>query len=272
MTDEDGALSGKVEIINADGKFPGLMVCDHASSLVPDAFENLGLSSEELNDHIGVDVGIAEVVRFVSHRLDMPAVLAPYSRLFIDCNRWIRDPRLILVESDGVVVPGNVGLSSADREHRIETCFWPYHLAVTDAVRTLTQQHRHPFVVFMHSCTRQLLGDEYRPWDIGTIWNESDALSSAMIETLGRFGDLTIGDNQPYSGREGAFSLDFHTWGTGIPACGIEITNDALRSPGDIARWNERMVDVIGQLGQISDDIWHRHYQLTAAQRPAIAS
>ncbi len=272
MTNEDGALSGTVEITNPDGTFPGLLVCDHASCAVPGAFKDLGLSQEELNDHIGVDVGIAEVVRFVSRKLDMPAVLAPYSRLFIDCNRWIYDPRLILVESDGVVVPGNADLSPADREHRIETCFWPYHRAVTDAVRSLTQRHRHPFVVFMHSCTRQLVGDEYRPWDIGTIWNESDALSSAMIESLGRFGDLTIGDNQPYSGREGAFSLDFHTWGTGIPACGIEITNDALRAPRDIARWNERMADVIGRLGQTRDDIWRRHHQLTAARSPAIAS
>ena len=272
MTDKDDALDGNVEIINADGEFPGLMVCDHASSLVPETFHDLGLSREQLNDHIGVDVGIAEVVRFVSRKLDMPAVLAPYSRLFIDCNRWIRDPRLILSESDGVVVPGNVDLQPEDREQRIETCFWPYHRAVADAVQRLSERHRYPFVVFMHSCTRQLVGDEYRPWDIGTIWNEGDALSSAMIESLSRFGGLTIGDNQPYSGREGAFSLDYHTWGTGIPACGIEITNDGLRMPVDITRWSERMADVIGHLGQARERIWCRHDELTSAHRPALAS
>ncbi|EUB99471.1 N-formylglutamate amidohydrolase [Rhizobium sp. CF080] len=271
MTDKDDALNGNFEIINADGKFPGLMVCDHAASAVPEAFGNLGLSMEDLNEHIGVDVGIAEVVRIISRKLDMPAVLARYSRLFIDCNRWIRDPRLILAESDGVVVPGNIDLQQHDLERRIDTCFWPYHRAVDNAVRALVDRHNHPFVIFMHSCTRQL-GAEYRPWDVGTIWNESDALSSAMIQNLKRFGDLTIGDNQPYSGREGAFTLDFHTWGTGIPACGIEITNDALRSSDGIARWGERMTDAIDELGKTRDRIWHRHDELTSVRRPALAS
>src|SRR5690606_38983814 len=146
----------------------------------------------------------------------------------------------------------------------------PYHRSVKRAVEKLTGTHSHPFILFMHSCTRQL-GSEYRPWDAGTIWNESNALSSALIGALNRNGDLKIGDNMPYSGRGGAFTLDFHTWGTGIPACGIEIVNDGLVSSEGVKAWGERMTDAIRHLGETRKQIWEQHNARTSAQNYALA-
>ena len=48
---------------------------------------DLGVSESELRRHIALDVGIEPVVRFMADELDAHAILQPYSRLVIDCNR-----------------------------------------------------------------------------------------------------------------------------------------------------------------------------------------
>ena len=65
-----------------------------------------------LSRHIAWDIGAAELTRRLADRLDAPAVLAGYSRLVIDLNRQPGDPQSILEVSDGVVIPGNVGLDA----------------------------------------------------------------------------------------------------------------------------------------------------------------
>jgi predicted N-formylglutamate amidohydrolase len=74
-------------VINPDGRFPLVLVCDHASNAVPAALKQLGLGQGELARHIAWDIGAAGVTRRLAARLDAPAVLCGYSRLVIDCNR-----------------------------------------------------------------------------------------------------------------------------------------------------------------------------------------
>jgi predicted N-formylglutamate amidohydrolase len=40
-----------VEILNADGRGPILLVCEHASNHIPDAYDGLGLSPEARLSH-----------------------------------------------------------------------------------------------------------------------------------------------------------------------------------------------------------------------------
>ena len=81
-----------VEHVNAEGKAPVLVTCDHASRAVPRALQNLGLDDAALALHIGWDIGAAEVSRGLARTLDAPAILAGYSRLVIDCNRYLEYP------------------------------------------------------------------------------------------------------------------------------------------------------------------------------------
>ena len=74
-------------IVNAAGRTPLVLTCDHASHAVPESLGNLGLSSRALERHIGWDIGAAEVTRRLAERFDAPAVLSGSSRLVIDCNR-----------------------------------------------------------------------------------------------------------------------------------------------------------------------------------------
>ena len=65
---------------------------------------------------------------------DAPALLTTYSRLLIDPNRGEDDPTLIMKLSDGAVVPGNAGAGEAERNHRLETFYRPYHDAIDSAI------------------------------------------------------------------------------------------------------------------------------------------
>ena len=69
------------------GRAPILILCDHAGREVPPALEQLGLSEEALAQHIGWDIGAADVTRHLAKLLDAPAMLNNMSRLVIDPNR-----------------------------------------------------------------------------------------------------------------------------------------------------------------------------------------
>ena len=55
-------------------------------------------------------MGAAGVAERLAEMLGAPALLSRFSRLLIDPNRGLDDPTLIMQISDGLIVPGNVGL------------------------------------------------------------------------------------------------------------------------------------------------------------------
>lgn len=223
-------------VLNPDGRLPGLIVVDHAGTATPDALGPLGLDPHWHGTHHFCDLGAADLARALASRLDVPVVLCPVSRLVIDVNRWLDDPRLILTEVDGAPIPGNQTLSPDLRQARIDGVFWPYHAAVARAWERQTAQHARPFFLALHSCTRTF-GGTRRPWDGGTIWHDDRRMSDLMLRSLAQDGRLTLGDNQPYSGLSGVYTVDRHCYGTGLPACGFEVTNDQLETPDGIAQW-----------------------------------
>lgn len=245
----DNSCFESVEILNSTGQFPCVLVCDHAASYLPERYDNLGLPSEMLLEHIALDIGIEPVARELSSRLDAPAILARYSRLLIDTNRWIEDPQSIPAMSDGATIPGNANLTAEERLLRQERYFWPFHIAVHEAVQRQIARHSSPLFIALHSCSRQMKTGGYRSMDVGTIWHERPNLAHRVIAGLAADSDLVITDNEPYTGFGGtAFTIDYHTWGTGVAACGLEIVNDGLTTPADRAKWARLLTAVIGGL------------------------
>ncbi len=76
-----------VEMVNAAGRSPIVLLCEHASCHIPADYGRLGLPEAEVKRHIGWDIGAADVARGLSARLDAPLFLGTYSRLLIDLNR-----------------------------------------------------------------------------------------------------------------------------------------------------------------------------------------
>lgn len=227
--------------LNPEGRLPGLIVVDHAGRSVPPELADLGLSAEQRETHHFVDIGAAELARCIALRLDVPIVLCDVSRLVIDVNRWIADPSSIPTHIEGQPIPGNIAMSEAERRQRQSAVLWPYHRLVDEIWMKQTARHARPFFLALHTCTRFADGMR-RPWDGGTIRHSDRFLSDALIASLGKEPGLTIGDNLPYNGLEGIYCVDRHTYGSGLPACGFEVTNDQLETRAGIETWAARLV------------------------------
>ncbi len=132
------------EIINPEGKARLVLFSDHAGRAIPERLGTLGLTQAELEQHIGWDIGIGAMARRMASALDAPAVIAGYSRLVIDCNRRLDDPTSIAQESDRIPVPGNRGLSAADRQARAQAIFQPYHQAIAAIIAAKRSQGFRP--------------------------------------------------------------------------------------------------------------------------------
>jgi predicted N-formylglutamate amidohydrolase len=227
------------EIVNADGAAPVVLVCDHASNYVPRALHSLGLAPAPLREHIAWDIGAADVARRLARRFDAPLALTGYSRLVIDCNRQLNDPSSIPAESDGIPVPGNRGLSQGERLQRAETLFKPYHEAVARLIAHKTQHASPPAVVSIHSFT-PVFQRTRRPWHVGVLWNQDRRIAIPLLEALGRNEDLTVGDNEPYSARDGVgYTIAVHAEHAGLAHVALEIRQDLIAISAGAEQWAE---------------------------------
>ncbi len=234
-----------VEHVNADGKAPVLITCDHASRRVPKSLHNLGLDAAHLKQHIGWDIGAAEVSRHLARKLDAPAILAGYSRLVIDCNRNLDDPTSMPAVSDGVAVPGNKDLSPGDRAQRAEALFKPYHRAIETALEAFTARGVNPAVLSIHSFTPVMNGFQ-RPWHIGILWDKDPRMAVPILAALRREPGLVVGDNEPYSAREPAgYTVRTHAEKRGLPHLNVELRQDLVGTDAGTTGWAERLVRVL---------------------------
>jgi len=249
-----------VEHVNAAGKAPVLITCDHASRRVPRSLHNLGLDAESLKLHIGWDIGAADVSRGLARRLDAPAILAGYSRLVIDCNRDLDDPTSMAGVSDGVPVPGNRDLSAVDRARRAEGLFKPYHRAVEAALDGFAARGVRPAVLSIHSFTPVMNGFA-RPWHIGILWDKDPRMAVPILAALRREASLVVGDNEPYSAREPAgYTVRTHAEKRGLPHLNVELRQDLLASDAGTAEWADRLARVLTPLLE-DPTLYHaKHY------------
>lgn len=228
---------------NPDGASPVVLACDHASNLVPRALKGLGLVERELRRHIAWDQGAAEVTRGLSRRLDAAAVLAGYSRLAIDCNRTPEHETSIAEVSDGTTIPGNVGIDDAARAARRRALFDPYHEALARTLDRVRERGQTPLLIAVHSFTPVLAGKP-RPWQISVLWGYDPRIPVPLLAALRARGDLTVGDNVPYSGRNRhGYTIKVHGARTGVPHALVEIRADQVADSKGAARY----VDILGE-------------------------
>jgi predicted N-formylglutamate amidohydrolase len=148
------------QVLREEGSSPFLLTADHAGNRIPRALGDLGITEKERLRHIGWDIGIEGVTERLSALLDATAVLQPYSRLVIDCNRRPGLPSSIPEISESTFIPGNHGLDEAARAARRRAIFDPYHAAIERLIARRRAKGRPTLYVAMHSFTAIFIGVE----------------------------------------------------------------------------------------------------------------
>jgi predicted N-formylglutamate amidohydrolase len=99
----------------------------------------------------------------------------------------------------------------------------------------------------MHSFTPVMDGFE-RPWEIGILWDRDARMVRPAIEGL-RAKGLTVGDNEPYSGRSTEdYSLHVHGEGRGLPSLLIEVRQDLIDTRQGAERLARTLHEVLAPL------------------------
>lgn len=217
---------------------PNGIVCvaDHASNRVP-ADIDLGIAPELLGKHIALDIGVEGVAERMARRHGVPAHVACVSRLVCDLHREEHAPGVVPQTSDGHLIPGNIG---ADVEARLARFHRPYHAALGEWLDAANPA----LIVALHSFTPVLeSGGEPRPWEVALLYNQDDRAARHAIRLFAGHG-LTVGDNQPYSGKQLNATMDRHAEAHGRPYLTIEIRQDMIEREADQARWAALVAEV----------------------------
>ena len=217
-----------------------MCVADHASNHVPEGIE-LGIDPKLLDEHIAVDIGVNGVADRLARRHRIPAHIATVSRLVCDLHRKEDEPAVVPTESDGHLIPGNIG---ANVERRLALYHRPYH----EALGEMIDRVRPKLLLAVHSFTPELAtSSQERPWEIGLLYNQDDRAARHAIRLFGEQG-LTVGDNEPYSGKQLNATMDRHAEARGIPYLTLEIRQDQIATEAGQARWATLVADVAGRV------------------------
>jgi predicted N-formylglutamate amidohydrolase len=233
---------------NQRGEGAGLIICDHASNRVPRALKDLGLKKNALKQHIGWDIGAEDASLHMGRALDMPVVLAQYTRLLVDLNRAPHHLECIPEVSDHVKIPANANLTKKDREKRLKEIFWPYQNKIGKLVDRMTAKKQVPIILAIHSFTPEMDGVK-RPWHISVLWRKEDKIAKQLVrEIRSNHPDLLVGENQPYSLFSEKFpgsTLSRHAEERGLPYVFVEFRQDLIDTKQKAIHWADILLQAL---------------------------
>jgi predicted N-formylglutamate amidohydrolase len=233
-----------VTVHNGNGRSPLLLVADHAGNIFPRALGRLGISAAEAARHIALDIGIANLSRMVADALDAALIQQNYSRLVIDCNRPPGAATSIPEISEVTPIPGNVGLSTAERMAREREIFRPYHDAIAAELERRREVKAPTALIALHSFT-PVFKAAARPWHAALLYHRDPRLARALLALLRNDG-LTVGDNEPYFvSDETDYTIPVHGERRNIPHALIEIRQDLLADEKGQREWAQRLARIV---------------------------
>jgi len=238
--------SPAVEVINPDGTGVVLLLCEHASSHVPDRYGDLGLREEWRESHAAWDPGARAVALRLSEALKSPLVASRVSRLVYDCNRPPEAESSMPVFSEVVEVPGNRDLTPAQREERIATVYRPFCDTVAALIEARRARGLSTVLITIHSFTPVFYG-KTRATEIGILHDADSRMADAMLAEAGRLPGRRIERNKPYGPEDGVtHSLKIHGIAQGLPNVMIEFRNDLVADDAGVEAMARDLMTMIG--------------------------
>jgi predicted N-formylglutamate amidohydrolase len=229
---ETGALAARAFSVFEGADDSGIvLLCEHGGRAVPAPWQDLGIPRLFFETHFGCDLGAAQLTREVGAKLGATAIVANYSRLFLDYNRKRSDPDCWRIEMGGIPIPGNLALTEEEIELR-ET------IARTPLEKTVARWTEHAparALISIHSFS-PYWNNARRDCEIGVMWREDARLAPRLIETLSADARYVVRSNEPYDFRTSDwFTLQRHGLGIGLPCAYIEVRNDLIDASGSLA-------------------------------------
>ncbi len=241
-------LTGAAFVLkNRSGRGAFVLTCDHASRHIPPEYAGLGLPAGELLRHIAWDIGALEVSERLSVLLDAPLLHPTVSRLLLDVNRDPSAHDSIARISEDTFIPGNADLDAAERRHRHDWIYAPYHAEIERLIDRRLAARQPTALIALHSFTPVFKGVP-RAWEIGVLSRRDRRLADPLLHALRAQSPEEIGDNQPYAPRDGVYhTLERHAEARGLPCTMIEIRNDLIRDSHGQRAWAERLAPLLAR-------------------------
>lgn len=230
-----------VSVTRPESRSPFLFTVDHASRRIPAALGDLGLPPTERERHIAWDIGALGVATLLADHCGATLVASGYSRLVIDCNRHVWRDDAIPSRSELTDIPGNRGLSEADREARRRCFHQPYHERIAALLDARQRAGCATVYIAVHSFTPVYKG-EARPWQVALLSNRDRRVADILLRELRRVPGLCVGDNIPYRlTDEGDYGVPVHAERRGLPHVLIELRQDEIAEPAGQHVWAARL-------------------------------
>jgi len=234
-----------VAVENAGGASAFVLVADHAGNAIPRVLGRLGVAEAELQRHIAWDIGIAGLGRVLADALDAPLIRQTYSRLVIDCNRPLDAASSIAEVSEHTAIPGNVGLSEAEKAARADEIFRPYHDRIEAELEHRRQAGRATALISLHSFTPVFKGVA-RPWHAAVLYNRDPRFAHGLMALLNAEKQFTVGDNAPYAVSDATdYTIPVHAERRGLHHVLIEIRQDLIADENGQRDWALRLARLL---------------------------
>ena len=80
------------------------------------------------------------------------------------------------------------------------------------------------------------------------MWADDGRIAEPLIRTL-RDQGLTVGDNEPYSGRTAhGYTVETHAIARGLPNVLIEVRQDLIETRDRSLQWADRLADALAPI------------------------
>jgi predicted N-formylglutamate amidohydrolase len=235
-------------IVNPQGRSRAILACDHASAYIPQRLGTLGLEAQDRKRHIAWDIGAAEVARRLSGHLNAPLIFTGYSRLVVDCNRPLTVADAFAERSEDTTIPGNIGITMAEKAERAAAFYWPYHDALHQLIESRLEGGAVPVLIGIHSFT-PVYRRFSRPWHVGVHYRLDGRAATLALDALRRDPELTVGENEPYKVTlEGDYTVPVHAERRGMPYVLFEIRQDLVGSDAGVNAWVNRLAPILDRI------------------------
>jgi predicted N-formylglutamate amidohydrolase len=141
--------------------------------------------------------------------------------------------------SEATAIPGNIGIGAAERRHRRELFFKPFHNTV--AAHLNARRGRATAVIGVHSFTPVFEGVS-RPWHAGVLFRKAEAFGEALAAAIATPSGALVGRNEPYRvSLDHDYTVPIHGDARGLPSVLVEVRQDLVSDVLGIERWSYKL-------------------------------